>query len=73
MTRKDFNLIANILVDFKPDRAKVTTPNIKWGDRESAFKKYHSQMCASFANSLAGTNPQFDTLRFLKACGYTGE
>lgn len=70
MTRKDFNLIADILIDFKPG---LDTPITNFGKREAAFKKYHSQMVACFANSLASTNPRFDLDRFLHACGYETE
>ena len=36
----------------------------------AAMAAFDRQFCArAFANALAGTNPQFDRDRFLRACG----
>jgi len=61
MTRKDFELIAGTI-----KRARFT-PNVHpfqgIGDLD------HERIAREFAQSLKHTNPNFDSARFLKACG----
>jgi len=61
MTRKDFQLIADVL---KPWITRDGTPGVE------------DALCASiardFADKLASTNPNFDRARFLSACGAEG-
>jgi hypothetical protein len=61
MTRKDFQLIADVL---KPWITRDGTPGVE------------DALCASiardFADKLASTNPNFDRERFLRACGVEG-
>jgi hypothetical protein len=54
MTRKDFQLIADVL------KASSTSPMNRCVVRELA---------ATFANELANTNPRFNKALFIKACG----
>ena len=54
MTRKDFNLIAEVLNNFTAEDG-VTT------ERDA--------MAYRFSEALCQTNPNFDRARFLKACG----
>jgi hypothetical protein len=53
MTRKDFELIA-----------RVVREHIRSADDASEG----NCIALSFADALAGTNPNFDRARFLKAC-----
>ena len=54
MTRKDFQLIADVLVD-------VTGPVISSESR--------NQIAKALASALRSTNPNFNRDRFLAACG----
>ena len=54
MTRKDFQLIAEVLRD-----------STAIG---SDFE--HAALCRDFARALATTNPRFDKEKFLRACGH---
>lgn len=61
MTRKDFQLIADVL---KPWITRDGTPDVE------------DALCASiardFSDKLASTNPNFNRARFLRACGVEG-
>jgi len=54
MTRKDFQLIANVLSNTRTDN-DVTS------------KLVHA-MALDFAHALKATNPRFDVCRFVTAC-----
>ena len=56
MTRKDFELIAGVVE--KSDQAVMPIS-----------KQAKSRIATFFAQALTGTNPRFDKIRFLKACG----
>jgi hypothetical protein len=53
MTRKDFQLIANVL------KASSTSP---------ANRMVVQELALTFAHQLAQTNPRFDKQQFVKAC-----
>lgn len=54
MTRKDFQLIADVIAQFQPEDGKaMVSPDL---------------MAGAMATALATTNPNFDRERFLKAC-----
>lgn len=53
MTRKDYNLIASVLLD---NRAGMPEHNFYW-------------LVHNFATALQEENPRFDGDRFLEACG----
>jgi hypothetical protein len=53
MTRKDFELIAEMLVE---NKTLFTV-------------KRYGQYCCSWADTLESTNPRFNRYTFLKACG----
>lgn len=57
MSRKDFELIANVIAEYRseaPGRDR----------KENAG----SEIASRFADALQATNPRFDRARFLKAC-----
>lgn len=56
MSRKDFELIAGVLKEAKPDPAGSHFNH--WGN-----------LVIDFTNALDGSNPGFDRVRFIKACG----
>ena len=58
MTRRDFELIARVL------RETTNGPDMPEPLRE--------HIARTFANELAGTNPRFDRVRFLRACRAEG-
>jgi hypothetical protein len=60
MTKQHFELIARILDEFK-ERTSA--------DEVSA--DIHAYLAENFATELAGTNPNFNRDRFLKAAGVT--
>lgn len=57
MTRKDFELIAGALLAAK-----------NLGDDNEGAVPF-GEICQILADSLATTNPRFDRVRFLRACG----
>ena len=65
MTRKDFELIAEVLA------AGMTTANLSDPTDKPTYSEGYKQaikdMAATFAYRLTDTNPRFDTDRFLKA------
>lgn len=69
MTRKDFELIAEVL--------RVAIVDIKDDTRAKLFREHDGHMALEgaervardFSSCLARTNPRFDRERFLKACG----
>lgn len=61
MTRKDFELIAEVLKSSKPLTRLA-------GSKDRTFQ-WHC-MVEEFASRLATTNGNFDRERFLRACGY---
>lgn len=61
MTRKDYKLIARILLWGKPNRVLPS-------DQAIQLSKWES-ICTRFAYELARDNPRFDRTKFLEACG----
>ena len=57
MTRKDFQLIADVLQEVEGPICSTET---------------RDQIATAFARALRTTNPQFDRERFLRACGVEG-
>jgi hypothetical protein len=62
MTRKDFVLIANVLLASQPTN---WSPNVPQSLADSRWETVVHCMAAA----LADTNTRFDRERFLKACG----
>jgi hypothetical protein len=64
MTRKDYQLIANVLKAHTPSRGvqaeAQTMLERAWTLRNIAL---------TFAHELASENPRFDRAKFLRACG----
>lgn len=60
MTRKDFQLIADVLKGL----------SLNWGGHLNDAS--HARVVEDFADKLASTNPNFDRARFLRACGVEG-
>lgn len=58
MTRKDYELIAETLRTAKP-----------LSDASGEVHAFWGRTCDMFAITLSETNPRFDRMRFLKACG----
>jgi hypothetical protein len=56
MTRKDYELIADVFNDH----------NARYSRRTSAIS---DELARDMADALATTNPAFDRVRFLRACG----
>ena len=65
MTRKDFQLIADVLNDALTD-AREDTRAGRWGG--GAASSAINALALNFANELGDLNPRFDRDRFLKAC-----
>jgi hypothetical protein len=61
MTRQHFQFIADVIRESNPP-FKGTSKQI-----------IREQMAEEFANELAGTNPNFDRVRFMAACQPTQE
>ena len=59
MTRKDFQLIANVL-------SKHRTHAVELGSHE--LTKHANAIIMDFAHALKDVNPRFDTQRFVHAC-----
>lgn len=57
MTKKDFEMIAKVLRDSKPDCC------------EAEEREQWSDVVFNFMKCLQKTNPRFDWKRFLAACG----
>lgn len=57
MTRKDYVKTAEILRDIRPDGA------------DPACKRYWRMTVEKFVTMFAEDNPNFDAVRFYKACG----
>lgn len=69
MTRKDFELIAAVLLSERPEIA----PGVRyqWATRhEQGLIDEWSTVCLNFRAKLKGLNPQFKGGKFLTACGY---
>jgi hypothetical protein len=58
MTRKDYQLIAEVFANFK--QIQNLDQTINWSQEDLA---------RNLADSLAKDNPRFDSARFLDACG----
>lgn len=58
MTRKDYKLIAEALLDSKPAEPCESTVYVQF-----VFS------CSRVANALESDNPRFDRNKFMKACG----
>ena len=59
MTKKDYELIANVLYHQRPSHSSVIDHDMqRW-----------VIMCNAFATALESTNPRFNRTRFLTACG----
>lgn len=67
MTRKDFALIASVLLNDRPFADGASYSGMTDWER-GASDEWHTTTLA-MATALATTNPQFDRARFLKACG----
>lgn len=70
MTKKDFELFADILVSCKP----APGPNRDTDAESSLYEGQVTQYrwtCEVAASRLRATNPRFDKARFLAACGVT--
>lgn len=61
MTKKDFEVIAGAL-------QQVRTIDLSGIALHSDADALHADICWTFADALAGTNPRFDRDRFLRAC-----
>lgn len=68
MTRKDFELIADILSTGKPYPCTRDVLHLADG---TVHPWLYMVRCASAR--LRATNPRFDTVRFETACGLTGD
>lgn len=66
MTRKDFELIADILRGAVPAWGPDITAEEFAGQRAQ-----HEWTVTVFAHRLRATNPRFDVARFKAACGVT--
>lgn len=66
MTKKDFELIANIIKTFEPPFA---TMNQTIEDDEEQTEYTRNALADTFAKHLTSTNPFFNREKFLKACG----
>lgn len=65
MTRKDFQLIADTILEQKRDiEAQATSVH------PGAELKQLRETANNFAKSLSRTNPRFDSERFVTACGF---
>ena len=60
MTRKDYVLIAEVL--------KGSRDSFEDSDNTYGYLA-HATHCEVFASALASTNPLFNKVRFLEACG----
>ena len=63
MTRKDYQLIADVLRERGTQADKSDAPWMK------GFRSAHVALARDFADALAADNPRFDRTRFFKACG----
>ena len=65
MTRKDFQLIADVIKEnaYKP----LHIDDLR--DGETAIEAVTQELAYEFANALANTNPRFNKALFIKACG----
>lgn len=61
MTRRDFELIAEVIADQNP------------GSVNPPLTAHLYELAENFANRLQGANPRFDRARFMAACGFKGE
>lgn len=59
MTRKDFEMVANVLRDAR----------VSGAEKSPAEEALIDDIAAHFAQELSYTNPRFDRSRFLRACG----
>ena len=67
MTRKDFQLIAALLLSEKPStEGKIYSDRTPWA---RGAHDVWSTITINMASTLAKTNPAFDRDRFLAACG----
>jgi hypothetical protein len=64
VTRRDYELIADVLSSCRPVQASGQADPIV-----TALADEHKFLCAALAAKLRSTNPRFDTGRFLAACG----
>jgi hypothetical protein len=64
MTRKDFELIARILLHSKP----VIPPFAELGNYTIGKQEQWENTVEHFAEMLGATNPRFDKARFIAAC-----
>ena len=62
MNKKDFELIARVLKDALPPASNETGNT---NDQATVF-----DIADGFAQALKHTNPRFDYVRFLNACGH---
>jgi hypothetical protein len=65
MTRKDFQLIADVLKDNASKPLHIDDLR----DGETATSALHEELAYAFATALTKTNPRFNQALFLKACG----
>jgi hypothetical protein len=61
MTRKDFQLIADVI---KASNSKLASPL-----HAAASSALHEELAYAFAAALTKANPRFNQALFLKACG----
>ena len=64
MTRKDFQLIADVI----KENANKPLHIDDLRDGETAIEAVTQELAYAFANALAKTNPRFNKALFLKAC-----
>jgi hypothetical protein len=63
MTRKDFEMIANVI------RARVELHT----SHNPTYRTAQYEIANDMATALASTNSRFNRARFLAACGFEGE
>ena len=72
MTRKDYQMIANVLskhiAHWESAQETLAEKRLKHQAKASAMTV--RDLALSFAGELANTNPRFDRERFLEACDY---
>jgi hypothetical protein len=68
MTRKDYILIANAFQDQKKLMAQFPLHYSK--EQKQAVEDQMAALVRSIAGAIKRDNPNFDRVRFLRACGY---
>jgi hypothetical protein len=66
MTRKDYELIADVIAKLEPN---VTVVHYCGDDAGRPNVTMRDVVARDFADALTATNPRFDRERFLAACG----